>query len=424
MKVEVIKSDTIKPLSPTAHHLRNLQLSFLDQIATPVFMPMILFYPSDNSNTINAKRSDRLKKSLSETLTKFYPLAGRVKDNSFINCNDEGVHYVEAQVKCQISELIQQPDPAHLNSLLPYELDNVGELVLAIQVNIFDCGGMAIGVCISHKVADALSLVMFLNNWAATARGDSNNTIYPRFDLATLFPSRNISGFKPSTGIMKDKIVTKRFVFNASMIATLKAKYTNNASNEYTRCPTRIEALSAFIWSRFMAATQGSKLDPERLYTVLHAVNLRTRMDPPVPDCYFGNISRFSIATPSIDSKGECHGLVSQMRDAIKKIDGDYVKKLQEGNGHLNFMKDRAEKITKGDVLSFSFTSLCRFPLYETDFGWGKPIWIGSASLTFKNLVVFIDTGSGDGIEAWVNLKEADMAKFEGDEELLAFVKS
>ncbi|XP_041013580.1 stemmadenine O-acetyltransferase-like [Juglans microcarpa x Juglans regia] len=422
MKVEVIERDTIKPSSPTPHHLRDLQLSFLDQIAIPVFMPLILFYPRD-SNTSNGNRSDRLKKSLSGTLTKFYPLAGRVKDSSKINCNDEGVHYVVAHARCQVSEVIQQPDPAQLNSLLPYELDNVGELVLAIQVNIFDCGGMAIGICISHKVADALSLIMFLNSWAATVRGDHSNTICPNFDLASLFPPRNMSGFMARTGIVKENIVTKRFVFSASMIDALKEKFADNASMEQTRRPTRIEALSAFIWSRFMAVTQ-ENIEKERLYTVLHAVNLRTRMDPPLPEYYFGNISGFAIATPSMDTKEEDqgYGLVKQVRDAIKKVDGDYVRKLQEGKGHLNFMKERAAKLTKGEVVSFRFTSLCRFPLYETDFGWGKPLWVGSASLTFKNLVVFMDTGCGNGIEAWLNLEEMDMAKLQDDKELLAFV--
>ena len=116
------------------------------------------------------------------------------------------------------------------------------------------------------------------------------------------------------------------------------------------------------------------------------------------------------------------HGLVHQVREGISKIDKDYVKKLGEGSQHLSFMRDRASRFTKGEMVTFSFTSLCRFPLYETDFGWGKPIWVGSPALTFKNLVFFIDTPSGDGIEAYVSLKKEEMAKFESDEEFLTFV--
>ncbi|XWS22691.1 hypothetical protein CRYUN_Cryun29cG0057900 [Craigia yunnanensis] len=150
MKVEVIARDTVKPSSSTPDHLRSLQFSFLDQIATPVFMPMVFFYPIDSDvNVGNFNITERLKKSLSETLTLFYPLAGRVKDNAFIDCNDEGVHFVQARVKCQLSDVIRQPEPNQLNKLLPYELNNVGDLILAIQVNLFDCGGMAIGVCLS-----------------------------------------------------------------------------------------------------------------------------------------------------------------------------------------------------------------------------------------------------------------------------------
>ena len=111
------------------------------------------------------------------------------------------------------------------------------------------------------------------------------------------------------------------------------------------------------------------------------------------------------------------------MREAIEKIDGDYIKKLPEGIKHLNFLKERAERVTKGEIESFRFTSFCRFPVYEADFGWGKPKWVGSGSLPFKNLVIFIDSsGTNGGIEAWINLVEEDMDKFQGDEELLSFV--
>lgn len=172
-----------------------------------------------------------------------------------------------------------------------------------------------------------------------------------------------------------------------------------------------------------MASTQ-PKSDPNKIYTVLHAINLRTRLDPPLPNNYFGNISRIAISVPSMDADNRCSDIVNQMRNSIREVNVDYVKKLQESEGHLNFIKERAASISKGEVVPFSFTSLCRFPIYEADFGWGKPVWVGSARLTFKNLVTFFDTNSGNGIEAWVNLKEKDMAKFERDEEFLTYVSS
>ncbi|KAM2535023.1 hypothetical protein TB1_020663 [Malus domestica] len=386
MKIEVIERAYIKPSMPTPPHLY------------------------------------KVKQSLSEILTQYYPLAGRIIENAFIDCNDQGAPYVQARVRSPLSDVISEADPNQLNKLLPCELDKVGDLVLAIQVSMFDCGGMSIGICISHKVADALSFITFLNSWASISRGDcniTNSTVSPPiFDLATLFPPRSISGFKPSTGIAREKIVTKRFVFSASTIASLRSKYTDNKANEIK--PSRIEALSAFIWTRFIASTQG-KPNPNTLYRVLHTVNLRTRMDPPLPEYHFGNVSRFVMSSPSFD-EGEdtCYGIVSQMRQAIKTIDGDYIAKIKEGNELLEFLKQRMEEFMKGEVASFSFTSLCRFPLYETDFGWGKPVWVGSVSFPFKNLVSFIDAGSSGGIEAWVNLKEEDMAKFQHDEQLLA----
>lgn len=176
MKVEVIERDCIKPSSPTPNHLRKHELSFLDQVAPPIFMPMLLFYPAtsygDDETPLSASR---VKQSLSETLTQFYPLAGRIIDNAFVNCNDEGTPFVEARVKCLLSDVVSQPDPNQLNKLLPCDLECVVDFVLAVQANIFDCGGMAIGVCISHKVADALSLVMFLNSWASISRRDNCN---------------------------------------------------------------------------------------------------------------------------------------------------------------------------------------------------------------------------------------------------------
>ena len=421
LEVQVISEDTVKPSSPTPQHLHHYQLSFLDQLQPLVFMPLVFYYPNySEANLSNEEQSDRIKKSLADALTRFHMLAGRVKDNLCIDCSDEGVHYVEAKVKCSLSEFLTSPTPCELNKFLPFELDEVNELPTAIQVTFFNCGGLAIGILMSHRIIDALSFILFLKSWSAIARGDGN-IVSPPMDSAKLFPPQDLSGFNPNIGITKDKIVTKRFVFDASAIAEIRDKYSSDDKNiEYPR-PTRVEALSAFIWSRLMAATQ-PKPDPNKIYSIIHAVNLRTKTDPPLPYDYFGNISRFAMSVPSRDIEEGFHGIIKPIREGIKKIDGNFVKMLQQGDLYLKYVKENSSIFLKGELLTLSFTSLCKFPLYEVDFGWGKPAWVSSSKFTFKNLVGFIDTKSGDGIEAWFHLKEEDMDKFETDKELLSFV--
>ena len=58
-------------------------------------------------------------------------------------------------------------------------------------------------------------------------------------------------------------------------------------------------------------------------------MNQRTRMDPPSPENYFGNIIGSARITPCMKDvkEGRCHALVMQIREAIEKIDGDYVNK-------------------------------------------------------------------------------------------------
>ncbi|XVE92242.1 hypothetical protein REPUB_Repub01dG0079900 [Reevesia pubescens] len=425
LKVEVMSKEIIKPSSPTPDQLRHYQLSFLDQISPPVYNPLVLFYPMTKCNIqVNKiKVIDHLKQSLSNALTYFYPLAGRINHNQFVDCNDEGIPFFEAQVNCQLSDVLENPVPSEFNKFLPFILDDAEELPLGIQFNFFDCGGIGLGVCISHKIADALSLFTFVNTWAAISRADQSCIVSPEFISAKLFPPKSILGNEPRIGISKERIMTKRFVFSASKIQEIKAKYTKNtASPGDQKAPSRIEALSAFIWSRFVASKKAKPIPDNCFYTIVHAVNLRTRFDPPLPEHYFGNFYRFTMTVPSDNSGEDCYNLINQMRESIRKLDTNYVKQLQDGQSHLDFLKERAESFNRGEMVSFNFTSLCRFPLYKADFGWGKPIWVGSASLTFKNLVSFLDTASGDGIEAWVNLKEEDMATFGSDEVLHAYL--
>ncbi|KAF3431115.1 hypothetical protein FNV43_RR25845 [Rhamnella rubrinervis] len=419
MEVEVISKEIIKPSSPTPDHLRHYQLSFLDQLSPPVYNPLVLFYTlNGDSNPNNITQiTNHLKTSLSKVLTLFYPLSGRLTDNLFVDCSADhtGIPYFEARVKCRLSDVISNPIPGEINKLLPFELDDVSEYSLCVQLNIFECGGIGIGACISHKLGDALSYFVFIKSWAATARGEAD-TVAAEFVSASLFPPKDTTGYDPSVGIVKKNIVSKRFVFDASAIETLRAKYEGKI--------TRVEALSAFIWTRFVDANKDQQGVAHKLYNVLHSVNLRPRFEPPLPEHSFGNLYWIAVTSPvKLGSGEECYGLVRKVRDEIRKIDYEFVKTLQEEyQVHLEFMKEGRERLMRDEVMTFAFTSLCRFPIYEADFGWGKPTWVGSPALTFQNLVVFMDTKSGDGIEAYISLSKEHMAKLEADEEFLAFV--
>ena len=425
LAIEVISKETIIPSSPTPDHLRHYQLSFLDQVSPLVYQPLVLFYANSyGTNQFNSTAiSNQLKGSLSDVLTYFYPLAGRVIGNNFVDCNDKGIPYVETKVKCKLFDIIQNPVPGELNHLIPFQLDYVTDINFGVQFNVFDCGVIAIGVCLSHQIADSLSVVTFVNSWAAISSGQTELP-KPQFVLAKLFAPKDTSGFDTRSGITKENIISKRFVFDAPVIEALRAKYSDSPSFKNEEPPSRVQALSTFIWSRYVAMTQVESA-PSRAYVVAHAVNLRPRMVPPLPQNSFGNYFRFTMTISSLKSGEECYGVLKQVREQIKKIDEDYVRKIQEdANKHLDFLEDSANRIlVKGEMVSFNFTSLCKFPLNDADFGWGRPTWVGSSALPFKNLVVFFDTKSGGGIEAYISLKVEDMAKFEVDKELLTCVK-
>ncbi|XP_058109478.1 stemmadenine O-acetyltransferase-like [Magnolia sinica] len=277
---------------------------------------------------------------------------------------------------------------------------------------------MAIGVCFCHKIIDAASLATLMNGWASISRGETISN--PDFQSSKLFPTEGPVAFVGPN--MKENIVTKRLLFDASMIATLRVRPANHLENH----PTRVEAVTVLIWRCMMRAC-GAKEGLSKTSMEVHAVNLRGRMVPPVPEYSFGNLL---VLATSVAMEEECHidtqhYLERKIRDATREIDIDYIKQLQKTDGVSRVDELIDEKIKKysnwGRDL-YAFSSWCRFPFYDADFGWGRPTWVCTSCWGAKNSTILMDTRDGDGIEAWVNMEDVDMAIFEQDQELLSFV--
>ncbi|KAK7349498.1 hypothetical protein VNO77_06914 [Canavalia gladiata] len=435
VEVEIISREDIRPSSPTPSHLRSFKLSLLDQLIPTPYAPTILFYPSPSSNTANLseipKRLELLKQSLSDTLTQFYPLGGKIKNELSIECNDEGANFVHAQVKCPLSEFLVQPQLTLLHKFLPSEPvceeSHSGTYVTNIQVNIFECGGIAIGMCISHRILDGAALSTFLKGWTERARG-CNQLTQPNFIASSLFPTnslwlKDLSMDMWGSLLKQGKWVTKRFLFRNLDIATLKAQILGT-TNSY---PTRLEIVSAILWKSLMALSK-ARFGTQRPSLVTHLVNLRRRMDEALCSKHaMGNLLWLVATEHKSDHEIGLEELVTKLRDAISKVDSEFVEELQGDKGRSimhEALKTIGETGSTNEVDYFGFTSWCNFGFYEADFGWGKPTWVtcvGSIGSVFFNFIILIDTRLGDGIEAWVTLDEDDMTHLEANPQLLTY---
>ncbi|KAK4788004.1 hypothetical protein SAY86_019323 [Trapa natans] len=425
VKVEIIKRETILPSSPIPAELKTFKLSLLDQISPAVYTPLLLFYTNHGHQLTPDQLSRRLKLSMSKTLTHFYPFTGRVIDNMFIECNDQGAVFVEAKVGGCLSDILKEPDMAILDKLIPIDISSNeardGPLLL-VQANFFDCGGLVVGICISHKQADAATLCTFVNTWAGEARG-MDSIVSPDFCLSKKFPPMDFLSALPEVELPKKANITKRLVVEPSRIAELKVRA---ASDDVPR-PTAVEAVTALVWKAAASASR-KNADPgsaPRKTGMSQIVNLRKRVDPPIPENTMGNlVSYFRVETEDADAELKLPELVCLLRKGLKKYQGEINETLGDEVRVPNILKAAADlgaHLADEEVNNFNCSSWCKFPLYEADFGWGKPAWASLASLQFKNDMTMINTLDGKGIEVWVAVSDADTDLFEHDDELLQF---
>ncbi|PKI31490.1 hypothetical protein CRG98_048118, partial [Punica granatum] len=356
MEVKIISQELIKPSSPTPQHLRTFKLSLLDQ------------------------------------LIQFYPLAGKIQDCLSIDCNDGGARFVEASVNMSLTQFLTDPDLILLNKLIPcdeFAVVEFPELTHAanIQVNVFQCGGIALAICNTHKLHDGGALGVFLKEWTAAAWGGGTSASRPvaAQDLkvaAELFPANDLwlndlSKIIFSSMSKTGNSVTKRFMFNGPAIEALRAR----GKGPSAKNPTRVEAVTGFLWMCALAAFKRKNNGIIRPSIFTHVVNIRKRMNPPLSGP-IGNVlwmaaARYRSTRSHHTGEDVLPSVVGALRGAISKVDGDFVLGLRRDKSLIcsSLEKVIGVGLSEDKVDTFLCSSWCRFGFYDTDFGWGKPIW-------------------------------------------------
>ncbi|KAK7379743.1 hypothetical protein VNO78_34261 [Psophocarpus tetragonolobus] len=430
MEITITSKEIIKPSLPTPDDHKLFQLCLFDQLQLVTYLPMVLFYPNKEGLSELSHIRAQLKRSLSETLTIFYPVAGRREDHPFITCNDEGALYLEAKVNHNMVEFLRPPKLDFLNKLLPCEPNKMHSYREAlpqvlVQVNIFNCGGIAIGTCNLHTLLDGCSGSHFQTTWAAICRGSREQVPPPDFSSgSSFFPPvnhfslhGNVDQNNEDSSAQK-MCTTRRFVFGAESINTLRAE-AKDCGDESSKPPTRYEALAAFIWKHMTLACQMGGGDSTRPTVAIHIVDMRRRMGEPFSKYTIGNILwPVMVFCETVNANTGVRYLVSICREKFGKLSRELFLRVKSDPNILGSTQcmDLPQGVETRNPIPIVLTSWCGLNFSELDFGFGKPLWIGvrgGDQETLPNVAVIMETDAG--MEAWLTMEMQHIANLERD---------
>ncbi|XP_057767956.1 pelargonidin 3-O-(6-caffeoylglucoside) 5-O-(6-O-malonylglucoside) 4'''-malonyltransferase-like [Salvia miltiorrhiza] len=428
MKINLISRKLIKPTTQTPQHLNQYSISFTDEFCPPMNVRILLFYTSAS------KRICRLQKSLSEILPRFYPLAGRyTKNDHVVDCNDEGAEFIEAEATdVESMDLIRAMECDQLNHFFSRQFHQMDESaacpLLSVQATHFKCGGLAVGISVTHRIFDGSSLETFVQAWSDHSAA-GGTAITPSFDSPSLLPRGDLD-CTPTTDkseMRNISICAKRFLFTAAAITRLRYKLGREESDPYV---SRVRAVCALI-AKALINLDRARHGRSRPCLVVQAFNVRKRTVPPLRKDACGNFAVQSVTRSMSAAEAErmsVGGLVGVLGEAIEKTTSDCSRILCAGAGGLNemVMEPTVNAVVKswsGEANVIWFSDWSKFEYSKTDFGWGKAEWASIGPVAVENTAVLTETGEDGEIEAWVHLKSNHMGWFEEDEGIRLFTK-
>lgn len=421
IKVKVATVSTVAPAIPTVKH--RMFLSNIDLALRSVKnMEMILFYETPALTTVTEFSGivEKLKRSLSLVLVDFYPLAGRFdmregeSGRPELDCNDAGVEFVEASTDMAFQDA-EKDDFQHkkfFKQLVRRRQQNYDVPLLSVQVTGFLGGGICIGANFHHAIVDGNAFWHFMNSWAECNRGlpISKNPQHMRMVFQQEKPENyaksNISRIKKAQidGIKKAQVFTCTWddllpIECPEIDASSGDTSMKNAHNSTMEEKVRLEistfhfserkiqslkqrcgastssfvAVSAQFWRCVMKARQ---VPEEELVDFVVAADCRGRVKPPLPPTYFGNCVSSGVArTTGKQLLEQDIGFASALiQEAIRSCTS--MNQVQMNNC-LDWTESK--KIFSQYTVVVSLSP--KFPVYEIDYGWGRPVSVQAASL-------------------------------------------
>ncbi|KAF8722266.1 hypothetical protein HU200_022577 [Digitaria exilis] len=427
-EVQVVESSLVTPSQETPRH--QLWLSALDLLqVSPGHTPTVYLY----RRAAAAGDDDffdvaRLKASLARALVPFYPVAGRLAVDAsdggrfVIDCNAEGALLVVARSDLTVGDLDISPSTELKHMFVP-RVEPSSSIMLAVQVTFLKCGGVAFGSALHHAACDATSAFHFFHTWSSLCRlrcdVDDVDVVTPPCHDRALLRARSPRVVSPDAfAVLCPKlnlvprqatgaVVSKVFAVSDTHVAALKHACCGGGVSVSTFC-----AVSAHVW-RCVCVARGLPGGATTRLTMPASVRGRTR--PPVPEGYFGNTIIWvgtSAAVGDVTSEG-LGDTAGRIRGAVRRMDDEVVRTA------IDYFEAQVAEEEKGPIpgdlpeTELRVISWLGMPVYDADYGWGKPERMVRAEVERSGFVYLMDDGGGGGVQVVVCVEAAILDRFE-----------
>ncbi|KAF7033627.1 hypothetical protein CFC21_044714 [Triticum aestivum] len=409
-EVEVVESCMVAPCQETPR--RGMWLSPLDlMLVNRGLTPAVYFYPY-RSGLSDFFDVARLKAAMAMALVAFYPLAGRLgmdgNDRAEIDCTGEGALLVVARSDLTIDDLCGfLPSPELRTLFVPRVEDYSPSVLCAVQVTFFKCGGVALGTALHHVAVNAISAFHFLQTWSAFSRVGGAAALELPFHDRTLLRARPppfvhsdaFSVFCPKLNLSvepSETVVTQAFVVSKDQITTLKRACIGSDGGRVST----FYALSAHAWRCVCVAR---RLPPDATTRLTFPASVQHSMRPPLPPGYCGNgIIWLGAAGKVRDvTSSESEDLVfvaGQISSAVRRMDDELVRSVID-YFVMTILRSTSHEPAPGRMpdTELRVISWLGMPVYNVEFGWGKPLVMLRAVSERAGFVYLMDSGKGDG---------------------------
>ncbi|RLM79624.1 hypothetical protein C2845_PM12G11990 [Panicum miliaceum] len=294
------------------------------------------------------------------------------------------------------------------------------------EVTHFKCGGVAIGVGMQHHVADGFSGLHFINSWADLCRGVPI-AVMPYIDRSLLrardppTPAYPHVEYQPAPAMLSEPPqapLTAKPATPPTAVAIFRLSRAE-LGRLRSQVPPREGAprfstyavLAAHVW-RCASLARGLPADqPTKLYC---ATDGRQRLQPPLPDGYFGNV--IFTATPLADAGTVTAGVAegaAVIQAALDRMDDGYCRSALD---YLELQPDLSALVRGAHTFrcpNLGLTSWVRLPIHDADFGWGRPVFMGPGGIAYEGLAFVLPSANRDGsLSVAISLQAEHMEKF------------